>query len=76
MSKNKLKIPKDMVNITTYDKVVVKNTLTETNNPNKVPSSKANKVPSIKIITGDTFIILIKSDKPKIISDGKEWNVE
>ena len=31
--------------------------------------SKANKEPSIKIIPGDT-------NKPKIISDGKEWNIE
>jgi hypothetical protein len=38
--------------------------LTKTNN-----FSKSNKEPSIKIIPGDT-------NKPKIISDGKEWNVE
>ena len=31
--------------------------------------SKANKGPSIKIIPGDT-------NKPEIISDGKEWNIE
>ena len=30
--------------------------------------SKANKEPSIKIIPVDT-------NKPKIISDGKEWNI-
>ncbi len=41
-----------------------KKTLTHTNN-----ISKANKEPSIQIITGDT-------NKPKIISDDKEWNVE
>ncbi len=45
-------------------KLQFKKTLTKTNN-----ISKANKEPSIKIITGDT-------NKPKIISDGKEWNVE
>ena len=53
-----------MVNITKNDKVIVKKTLTKTNN-----ISKSNKEPSIKIITGDT-------NKPKIISDGKEWNIE
>ncbi len=31
--------------------------------------SKANNEPSIKIIPGDT-------NKPKIISDGKKWNIE
>ena len=60
----KLEVPKEMVNITKKDKVVVKKSLTKTNNV-----SKANKEPSIKIIPGDT-------NKPKIISDGKEWNVE
>ena len=60
----KLEVPKEMVNITKNDKVVVKKSLTKTNN-----ISKANKEPSIKIIPGDT-------NKPKIISDGKEWNVE
>ena len=60
----KLEVLKEMVNITKKDKVVVKKSLTKTNNV-----SKANKEPSIKIIPGDT-------NKPKIISDGKEWNVE
>ena len=59
-----LEVPKTMVNITKNDKVVVKKTLTKTNN-----ISKANKESSIKIIPGDT-------NKPKIISDGKEWNIE
>jgi hypothetical protein len=53
-----------MVNITKNDKVVVQKSLTKTNN-----ISKANKEPSIKIISGNTH-------KLKIISDGKEWNVE
>ena len=53
-----------MVNITKNDKVVIEKTLTKTKN-----ISKANKEPSIKIIPGDT-------NKPKIISDGKEWNIE
>ena len=60
----KLEVPKEMVNITKNDKVVVKKTLTKSNN-----ISKSNKEPSIKIIPGDT-------NKPKIISDGKEWNIE
>jgi hypothetical protein len=60
----KLEVPKEMVNITKNDKVVVKKSLTKTNN-----ISKANKEPYIKIIPGDT-------NKPKIISDGKEWNIE
>ena len=60
----KLEVPKEMVNITKNDKVVVKKTLTKTN-----IISKANKDPSIKIIPGDT-------NKPKIISEGKEWSVE
>jgi hypothetical protein len=60
----KLEVPKEMINITKNDKVVVKKTLTKTNN-----ISKSNKEPSIKIIPGDT-------NKPKIINDGKEWNIE
>ena len=51
----KLEVPKEMVNITKNDKVVVKKSLTKTNN-----ISKANKEPSIKIIPSDT-------NKPKII---------
>ena len=39
----KLEVPKEMVNITKKDKVVVKKSLTKTNN-----ISKANKEPSIK----------------------------
>ena len=53
-----------MVNITKNDKVVVKKTLTKSNN-----ISKSNKEPSIKIIPGDT-------NKAIIISDGKGWNIE
>ena len=53
-----------MVNITKNDKVVVKKSPTKTNN-----ISKANKQPSIEIKPVDT-------DKPKTISDGKEWNIE
>ena len=60
----KIEVPKEMVNITNKDKVVVKKSLTKTNS-----ISKSNKEPSIKIIPGDT-------NKPRIISDGKEWNVE
>jgi hypothetical protein len=62
----KLEVPKEMVNITKNHKVVatVKKSLTKTNN-----ISKANKEQSIKIIPGGT-------NKAKIISDGKEWNIE
>jgi hypothetical protein len=60
----KLEVPKEMVNITKNDKVVVKKTLTKSNN-----ISKSKKEPSIKLISGDT-------NKPKIISNGKEWNIE
>ena len=60
----KLEVPKEMVNITKNDNVVVKKALTKTNN-----ISKANKEPSIKIVPTDT-------NKPKIINDGKEWNIE
>jgi len=60
----KIEVPNEMVNITKKDKVVVKKSLTKTNNV-----SKTNKEPSIKIISGNV-------NKPKIISDGKEWNVE
>ncbi len=53
-----------MINITKNDQVVVKKTLTKSNN-----ISKSNKEQSIKIIPGNT-------NKPKIISEGKEWNIE
>jgi hypothetical protein len=60
----KLEVPKEMVDITKNDKVVVKKSLTKTKN-----ISKSNKEPSIQIIPGDT-------NKPKIISNGKEWDIE
>ncbi len=44
----KIAVPKEMVNITKNDKVVVKNSLTKNNN-----ISKSNKEPSIKIISSD-----------------------
>ena len=50
----KLEVPKEMVNITKNDKVVVKNTLTKSNN-----ISKSNKEPLIKIIPVDTNRIKI-----------------
>ena len=59
-----IEVPNEMVNITKNDKVTVKKSLTKTNNV-----SKSNKEPSIKIIPGNV-------NKPKIINDGKEWNVE
>ena len=60
----KIEVPNEMVNITKNDKVTIKKSLTKTNN-----ISKSNKEASIKIIPGNV-------NKPKIISDGKEWNVE
>ena len=62
-----IEVPKEMVNITKNDKVVVKKSLT-INKEKKFNISKANKEPSIKIIPGDT-------NKPRIIRDGKQWNV-
>ncbi len=53
---------KEMVNITRNDKVVVKKSLTKT-------KISVNKESSIKIIPGDT-------NKPKVISGGKEWNID
>ena len=64
----KLEVPKEMVNITKNDKVVVKKSLTE-NKAKKYNISKANNEPSIKIIPSDT-------NKAKIIDNGKEWNIE
>ncbi len=63
-----IEVPKEMVNITKNDKVVVKKSLT-INKSKKYNISKANNEPSIKIIPSDT-------NKPRIISDGKEWNIE
>ena len=60
----KIEVPNEMVNITKKDKVTIKKSLTKTNN-----ISKTNKEPSIKIISGNV-------NKPKIISDGKQWNIE
>jgi hypothetical protein len=59
MAHNKISVPKEMLNITKNDNVVVK-----INN-----ISKSNKEPSVKIISSDI-------NKPKIISDGKESNVD
>jgi hypothetical protein len=60
----KLEVPRELVNITHKNKVVVKKSLTKTNS-----IAKSNKEQSIKIIPGDV-------NKPKIINDGKEWNIE
>ena len=60
----KIEVPSDMVNINKKDNFNIKNTLTNTNN-----ISKANKEPSIKIIPGNI-------DKPKIISEGKQYDIE
>ncbi len=45
----KIEVPKEMVNLTKKDKVVVKTSLSKTNN-----IRKSNKEPSFKIIPGDT----------------------
>ena len=60
----KLEVPRELVNITQKNKVLVKKSLTKSNS-----IAKSNKEQSIKIIPGDV-------NKPKIINDGKEWNIE
>ena len=60
----KIAVPEEMVNITKKDKIVVKKSLTKNNN-----ISKSNKEPSVEIIASDI-------NKPKIINDGKEWNID
>ena len=59
-----IKVPSEMVEITKTGKVSIKKTLTKMNN-----ISKSQGYPSIK---------LVKSfdNKPHIITDGKEWNIE
>ena len=56
----KIEVPNDMVNITKKDKVVVKNTLTKTNN-----ISKSNKEPSIiifqVILINQKLLIMVKN---------------
>jgi hypothetical protein len=58
-----IKVPKTMVNITKKGRVNVANTLTKTNN-----ISKREKMPSIRLMPS-------KDNRPHIIAEGKEWNV-
>ena len=58
-----IKVPPQMVNITKKGRVTVGNTLTKTNN-----ISKREKMPSIRLIPSE-------DNRPHIIANGKEWNV-
>ena len=58
-----IKVPPTMVNITKKGKVTVGNTLTRTNN-----ISKREKMPSIRLLPSE-------DNRPHIIANGKEWNV-
>jgi hypothetical protein len=58
-----IKVPKEMVELTKSGKVSVKKTLTKTLN-----ISSSQKTPAIKLIPSDV-------NKPQIINDGKEWDV-
>jgi hypothetical protein len=58
-----IKVPSDMVEITKTGKVSIKKTLTKMNN-----ISKSNGYPSIKLVSSS-------DNKPHIIADGKEWNI-
>ena len=58
-----IKVPKEMVELTKSGKVSVKKTLTKTLN-----ISRSQKTPAIKLIPSDV-------NRPQIINDGKEWDV-
>jgi predicted HicB family RNase H-like nuclease len=59
-----IKVPKEMVELTKSGKVSVKKTLTKTLN-----ISRSQKTPAIKLIPSDV-------NKPHIVNDGKEWNID
>jgi hypothetical protein len=59
-----IKVPKEMVELTKSGKVSVKKTLTKTLN-----ISRSNKTPAIKLIPSN-------DNKPYIVNDGKEWDVD
>jgi hypothetical protein len=59
-----IKVPKEMVELTKSGKVSVKKTLTKTLN-----ISRSNKTPAIKLIPSN-------ENKPQIVNDGKEWDVD
>ena len=58
-----IQVPKEMVELTKSGKVSVKKTLTKTLN-----ISRSQKTPAIKLIPSDV-------NKPHIVNDGKEWDV-
>ena len=59
-----IKVPAQMIELTKAGKVSIKKTLTKTFN-----ISKSQKKPAIKLIPADI-------NKPQIVNDGKEWNIE
>jgi len=59
-----IKVPKEMVELTKSGKVSVKKTLTKTLN-----ISRSNKAPAIELIPSN-------DNKPHIVNDGKEWNID
>jgi hypothetical protein len=59
-----IKVPREMVELSKSDKISVKKTLTKTLN-----ISKSQKTPAIKLIPSN-------DNKPHIVNDGKEWNVD
>ncbi len=58
-----IQVPEKMVNITKKGSVTMGNTLTKTKN-----ISKRQKTPSIRLIPSD-------DNRPRIIAEGKSWNV-
>ena len=59
-----IKVPKEMIELTKSGKVSVKKTLTKTFN-----ISRSQKTPAIKLIPSN-------DNKPHIVNDGKEWNID
>ena len=59
-----IKVPKEMVELTKSGKISIKKTLTKTLN-----ISRSQKTPAIKLIPSDV-------NKPHIVNDGKEWNID
>jgi hypothetical protein len=59
-----IQVPKEMVELTKSGKVSVKKTLTKTLN-----ISRSQKTPAIKLIPSN-------DNKPHIVNDGKEWNID
>ena len=59
-----IQVPREMVELTKSGKVSLKKTLTKTLN-----ISRSQKTPAIKLIPSN-------DNKPHIVNDGKEWNVD